>query len=131
MRVQRWSPARMPACYSDPVAWRMWCADRRGLKAPCTDCTPEHRDRMHAQGRCERPETLFVVDTQSGDLVGITADSDEYADLLLGKLRRRLPVWPWCDDSAEWRARIGEASERAHKATRRAIVVWMRRLETA
>lgn len=26
----------------------------------CTDCTPEHRAEMQAQGRCQFPKTVFV-----------------------------------------------------------------------
>lgn len=55
-----------PACFESEQQWREWCALAGLSGLPrcryCVDCTPEFLDAMAAAGRCEHPETVFVLD---------------------------------------------------------------------
>jgi hypothetical protein len=35
----------------------------------CTDCTPEYKEKMLAEGRCEHPGIVFAID-EDGDVFG-------------------------------------------------------------
>lgn len=56
-------------CFRDPAAYAFWRAGAPPLAIPCVDCTPAHKAAMLTQGRCERPEVVFVV--REGGLVGM------------------------------------------------------------
>lgn len=61
-------PSKAPACFDSQRQWNSykfiadWLGNRRKLPASfncCVDCTPEYRDKMHAEGRCPFPATTF------------------------------------------------------------------------
>lgn len=82
---------------------------------------------MHAADRCERPETVFVWVRAVGEVVGVTADSVEFARVLLGPQGDRLPGWPLTGRAEEWAERLKLAKERACSDAARAIAIWLRR----
>ena len=61
-------PAAMPLCWDLPANWAEWqrlnAFVRDNSASPldhyCTDCLPEYKARMVAEGRCGHPETQFI-----------------------------------------------------------------------
>lgn len=51
--------------------------NRKGYANPCMDCTPEHKREMRAEGRCDHPETVFIVrkGREENDIEGINSDT--------------------------------------------------------
>lgn len=122
-----WTLSRKPKCFASREAWRQWCSSGTGARSPCSDCSPEHRERMHGQKRCERPETVFVWSKAAGEIVGVTADSREFASLLSGPRGAHLPGWPLTDRLDEWARRLKVAQKRANWEVRNAIQAWLRK----
>lgn len=57
-----------PTCFNDPQEFKDWVRYARQSKPPaldsfCTDCTPEYRDKMIAENRCQFSDTIFVLIT--------------------------------------------------------------------
>ena len=52
-----------PAC-ATAEEYENWKRAAKGFLPAgfCTDCCPEHRDRMIAEGRCEHPTVQFMPD---------------------------------------------------------------------
>ena len=76
MRNGRWVCESRPPCF-EPHEWLEWLEARwevyRSQRKPvnyCVDCTPEHQQRMIAQGRCNHPGLKF---RRAGDgaLIGL------------------------------------------------------------
>ena len=55
-------------CFPSPAAYLLWRQTATAQVPPCVDCNSDHQARMIAQGRCERPEVVFVM--KKGELVG-------------------------------------------------------------
>lgn len=84
-----------PSCF-DEADWKtyqvMWFLSKKvetGASSPahpCTDCTPETRDRMHKNNRCDHPETVFVMSVKNGvkEMVGINGDQKSWNRALMG-----------------------------------------------
>jgi len=57
-----------PRCFDAEAQFDAWREAARATDLPasafCTDCTAQYQRRMHAQGRCERPDV--VVDGCEG-----------------------------------------------------------------
>lgn len=122
MKKTEWRLSVVPKCFESAGQWRNWAASIDGMSAPCADCCPAYRERMHAEGRCERPETLFYVSPTSGEVVGVTAEVSEYAAILAGEMAGRLPTWPWPSQSSpDWILRLRRAHGYACRQTRVAI----------
>lgn len=125
----KWTSNRPPKCFDRVDEWRAWSSsgkDGAGVRSPCADCNPAHRDRMHAIKRCERPETLFVVDPMTGEVLGISSDESRYAALVRGKVGQDLQVWPWLERSRDWKRRLMAARRYASSAAKVAIESWLR-----
>lgn len=66
-----------PECFESDEQWGqyqlLWRLSQ-GMAAVrfCTDCLPEYRDRMIAEGRCAHPETVFVHN--GGEVIGVNGD---------------------------------------------------------
>lgn len=56
-------------CFPSESAYRLWRKSAGASTLPCADCTPQHQAQMAAQGRCERPDVVFVMN-KVGGLVG-------------------------------------------------------------
>ena len=55
-----------PDCFNSSKQYRDYVWLMRGASEPkdtgvCLDCSPEYKARMMAEGRCEHPETKFVI----------------------------------------------------------------------
>ena len=53
-----------PECASEDE-FRLWKASAREVYASynfCTDCTLEYKTKMISEGRCEKPDTIFLKD---------------------------------------------------------------------
>jgi hypothetical protein len=55
-----------PDCFDNAIQYRQYIWLMRQADSPkdngyCLDCTPEHKAKMMREGRCEHPETRFVV----------------------------------------------------------------------
>lgn len=70
-------PVQAPACfvtklqytlYRNKAAYLRSCRKLSPKFTYCTDCTPEYRDKMIAEGRCRFPGTTFS--TVNGVIVG-------------------------------------------------------------
>jgi len=55
---------QVPEC-STAEEYRLWRHSAREVYAAynfCTDCTPEYKEQMLREGRCEKPDTIFLQD---------------------------------------------------------------------
>lgn len=60
--MRRTRRPNFPACFPTAQSWLDWYELAGDTVRPCEDCTPGYRDQMRAGGRCEHPETAFVID---------------------------------------------------------------------
>lgn len=70
---------------------------------PCRDCTPEYRDVMRSQGRCERPEVVFVrrAGAKASGVEGITsATFGDWERACLGELGKVISMPSMADRAA-------------------------------
>lgn len=84
-----------PDCFDSEVQYRDYMTLKRMSqvvlhKHPgvCMDCTPEYKAKMLEQGRCQHPETLFVVQVDrhmESSLVGINMDAPWYRKAVKGQ----------------------------------------------
>jgi hypothetical protein len=54
----------VPECATEKE-FRLWRISAREVYASynfCTDCTLEYKERMILEGRCEKPDTIFLRD---------------------------------------------------------------------
>lgn len=71
-----------PPCWSgDHAAWREYQilarAANRKFRSHCTDCLPAFKNKSLAAGKCNRPETIFVMrrlENREPELVGLNRD---------------------------------------------------------
>lgn len=124
--MRPFTPSRMPACFDHRSDWELWCAARTGAISPCGDCAPSHKAKMCMAGRCERQETLFLLDVESGEICGVSSDEPRYAELLRGQWKRQRPIWPWVDGSPGWKRKLEAATGYAAPAVARAITGFLR-----
>lgn len=83
---------------------------------------------MLAEGRCERPEVIFVIGRESREVEGIVADDPRYARLLMGMALTGLDViGRKIEQTEEWARLLRIVRDRAHETTRRAIDMWLRK----
>jgi hypothetical protein len=58
-------PSRAPACFESQSQWNNYRELAEYSAGTgwtyCTDCTPEHKAKMVAEGRCKFPRTGFVT----------------------------------------------------------------------
>lgn len=85
-----------PACFDDAEQfnqWRMYL--RMSRQNPnvgiCVDCTQRHKLEMLSQGRCEHPETKFVVlrnsfDPEQVEIIGVSSKSIYWARVEEGSI---------------------------------------------
>ena len=57
-----------PTCFNGQKEFKEWVKYARQSKPSeadgfCSDCTPEYRDKMIAQNRCQFPDTIFLMAT--------------------------------------------------------------------
>lgn len=55
-----------PDCFNNAIEYRQYVWLMRQSDSPtdhgyCLDCSPEHKAQMLREGRCEHPETRFVI----------------------------------------------------------------------
>ena len=103
-----------PSCFGAQGEWDAWRESRDGPNSPCCDCTPGHRDKMHAQGRCDRPEVIFVV--KLGETMGLSADDYGYTQALAAH-----PHTPSLESA------VRQALPRSTGRTRQALMAWLQR----
>lgn len=61
-------PKRIPLCWNNKANWVEWHRlnvlardnPKRPLDHFCTDCMPEFKARMVAEGKCEHPTVRFI-----------------------------------------------------------------------
>lgn len=127
------SPHDVPRCFSSAEEWLDWCAVRAGACSPCGDCTPEYRGQMLEQGRCDRPEVVFAMDVETGEVEGLPAEDPRFSLVLRGlPLGRSVQIISHpIEQTEKWRQMLEAIEARAHKETQRAIQIWLRRFERA
>lgn len=72
----------IPPCWSgDARAWVEYqvlaVASSQKFRSHCTDCMPHFKNAMIEDGRCNRPETIFVIrklEMREAELVGLNRD---------------------------------------------------------
>lgn len=120
-----WSRSRKPACFDTLADWHYWLEAGIGKSSPCASCTPQYKERMCAVKRCQRPEVVFVVIPNSGDLVGITSDHRDYSRYIKGDMGTALRVYPWPENTKPWRARIRVALSYACRPAQYEMKRWL------
>jgi hypothetical protein len=55
----------VPKCFT-PEQWRLWVSAARSIPplrrdGYCADCQSEYQNEMLMQGRCDHPETIFII----------------------------------------------------------------------
>lgn len=78
-----------PACFPDAEGFRQWylllvLSGEHRRSGYCLDCTPEYKTQMMAEGRCEHPETKWVMfknrhEADQLDVVGVSSESIYWA----------------------------------------------------
>jgi hypothetical protein len=73
-----------PACFNSAREYSEWRLllrqSRESMRVGyCYDCTPDYKMEMMCEGRCEHPETQFVVlrDSGNGDEIQMIGVSDQ------------------------------------------------------
>lgn len=69
------------------VWWNISDQNKRQTKAdPCVDCDPETRNRMHKDGRCEHPETVFILRQRKGEeeMIGVNGNDSGWDKAVIG-----------------------------------------------
>lgn len=86
---------RCPPCFDSAQQYREWQYLKRlsqqwqGSPSVCVDCTPEYKEKMMCEGRCQHPETVFVtvIDKyHEAETVGISKVSKLYNRVMQGQL---------------------------------------------
>lgn len=124
-----WTAHVAPQCFGDTEKWQEWFALRSGAYSPCVDCSPAFRAEMQAACRCERPEVVFLVDTETREVEGLAADDPRYARLLLGMVPARgmVVTGRTVEMTPMWMRLLQHIRRRAHRDVQGAIDIWMRR----
>ena len=73
-----------PACFNSSREFSQWQLllrlSRESMRVGyCYDCTPDYKMEMMCEGRCEHPETQFVVlrDSKNSDEIQLVGVSDQ------------------------------------------------------
>ena len=74
--MKKWPIESKPECFDSDAQWRDWYICKGDAQYPCIDCTASYQAQMMSEGRCERPDALFVV--RWGEIAGICADQHGY-----------------------------------------------------
>ena len=124
-----WNAHQPPRCFDSRIQWREWFALRSGVYSPCVDCTPDFRARMGAMYRCERPEVIFVRDTRTDEVFGLSGEDPHYARVLLGlALAPGMEIIGRTVEYTEvWQRLLKMVRRRAHRDVQWAIDVWQKR----
>lgn len=123
---QAWTTGRKPACFDTLADWRYWMEACIGThEIPCTTCTPAFKSRMCAMKRCQRPETIFVVSPNTGDLIGYTSAHRDYGRMLRGDVGAMLKAGTWPEWNTMWRDRIRRALVNASRPSRYDMQKWL------
>lgn len=86
---------RTPECFDSAAQYREWVELKRqstqwqSHPGVCVDCTPEFKEKMMRQGRCQHPETKFVTFIDKyGDAesLGVNQFSPFYKRVMKGQL---------------------------------------------
>lgn len=81
-----------PPCFSNAAQYRQWMylntqATQPRDKSYCLDCTPEFKDQMMKEARCQHPETRFVIwasRSRELEVVGVSNKSVFWARVQAG-----------------------------------------------
>lgn len=96
--------ASHPACFNDAMQYRQYKWLMRQSDSPkdfghCLDCTAEHKAQMMKEGRCEHPETRFVVwvnRNREPETIGVSNESRFWHRVEKGE-----SVMNWGDDGKD------------------------------
>lgn len=87
--------SRCPPCFDSAEQYREWQKLKRlsyqwqGQQGVCFDCTPEYKEKMMCEGRCQHPETVFVtyIDKyHEAETVGINKLARWYKRVMAGQM---------------------------------------------
>lgn len=84
------APHFAPPCFPSEQAFREYAVafklsqasgtGKQFMVDPCRDCTPKYRDAMAAAGRCQHPETVFILSSRfAGDRIGVPLQDEKKA----------------------------------------------------
>lgn len=94
-----------PTCFESAAQYRDYVTLMRQAAEPfdssyCLDCTPEYKSQMLAEGRCNHPETRFVIwssNTQrEPEIIGVSNKSKYWKRVSAG-----VTILNWGDDDKE------------------------------
>lgn len=74
-------PYKNPPCFT-PEQWKSYRRFLSDGSSYCRDCTPEFKDRMCDQRKCEHPGVTFKFVTGEG-LVGVRKATNEGSQVVL------------------------------------------------
>lgn len=86
---------RKPECfdsksqYQEYMYWKRLSLETHIHRGVCADCTPEFKEQMLTQGRCEHPETIFVQAVnrfREVETVGVSKDSKWWPKVMKGQM---------------------------------------------
>lgn len=72
--------AHAPSCFTQAewrdytVACSLSARHRKGALPTvdhCRDCTQQYKRKMHDEGKCDHPETVFIKADMGGDVIGV------------------------------------------------------------
>lgn len=104
---------------------------RSGACSPCEDCSPAYKAKMLAEGRCDRPETLFFTNSATFEMSGVCADDPGFARVLKGQsLGRHIePVGQVLEVNIGWAGLLRQIRRRASREVKLAIDIWLRQFD--
>lgn len=93
-----------PDCFDNATAYRQYMWFIKEAASPkdrnyCLDCNPEHKSKMLAEGRCEHPETRFVVwvnKNREPEMIGVSNMSRFWHRVVKGE-----SVFNWGEDGED------------------------------
>jgi hypothetical protein len=97
---------RKPDCFDSIIQYKEYMHFKRVSlenhihRGVCADCTPEFKERMLTEGRCEHPETIFVQSVNrfnEVEQVGVANNSKWWPKVQKGQM-----VFKTYKEVAEW-----------------------------
>ena len=85
---------RVPSCfeskqqYQEYMYWKRLSLETHLHRGVCADCTPEFKERMLSEGRCDHPETVFVQHVNrfnEVETVGVAMNSKWWKRVMKGQ----------------------------------------------
>ena len=83
-----------PSCFSsrkqyqEYMHWKRVSLEAHLHRGVCADCTPEFKEQMLAEGRCDHPETVFVQSInrfREVETVGVATNSKWWPKVMKGQ----------------------------------------------